>query len=79
MPIGIPYQRTDYTGRDEKVQNCSKKGYDPLFVGTIQPMGGIKPHSSKDLQISDGFIRVLNLVIYRPKNNPNFWENKSFV
>lgn len=49
-----------------------------MFVGTIQPVGGIKPHSSKDLQISDGFIRVLNLVIYRPKNNPNFWGEQVY-
>ncbi|NBJ47126.1 trse protein [Enterococcus faecalis] len=79
LPIGIPYQRTDYTGRDEKVQKMvAKKGYDPLFVGTIQPMGGIKPNSPKDLQIAEGFIRVLNLVIYRPKNNPNFWGEQIF-
>lgn len=79
LPIGIPYQRTDKTGRDERIQKIvDKKGYDPLFIGTIQPMGGIKPHSSKDLQIGEGYIRVLNLIIYRPKNNPNFWGEHVF-
>lgn len=79
LPVGIPYQKTDKTGREASVQKIvDKKGYDPLFIGTIQPMGGVKPYSSKDLQIADGYIRVLNLVIYRPKNNPNFWGEKIF-
>lgn len=41
-------------------------------------MGGIRPHSSRELQIDNGYIRTLNLTIYRPKNNPNFWGEQVF-
>lgn len=80
LPLGIPYQQTDKTGRDPVIQKIvDKKGYDPIFIGQIQPLGGIRPCSSKDLQISDGYIRTLNLTVYRPKNNPNFWGERVFL
>ncbi|MBJ0476304.1 trse protein [Enterococcus faecalis] len=79
LPTGVPYHGTDQQGRPEKAQKMvEKKGYDPLFIGSIQPMGGIRPHSSRELQINNGYIRTLNLTIYRPKNNPNFWGEQVF-
>ncbi|MFG5501862.1 trse protein, partial [Enterococcus faecalis] len=42
LPTGVPYHGTDQQGRPEKAQKMvEKKGYDPLFIGSIQPMGGI--------------------------------------
>lgn len=79
IPIGVPYQDTDETGRRPDVQKIvDKKGYDPLFIGQIQPLGGLRPYSPTELQIGNGFIRVLNLMVYRPKNNPNFWGQHIF-
>ena len=61
IPIGIPYQDTDETGRRPDVQKIvDKKGYDPLFIGQIQPLGGLKPHSPTELQIGNGLMEVYN-------------------
>lgn len=79
FPSGIPYTGNDSVGRPEWAQKIvDKRGYDPIFISQIQPLGGIKPYSTTELRTGEGFLRVLNLTVYRPKNNPNFWGERVF-
>ncbi|EOL43009.1 hypothetical protein [Enterococcus phoeniculicola] len=79
LPIGKAYNLSDTTHRPLEIQKMvDSKGVDPQFLAEIQPLAGIKPYDSKTLQIGDGYLRIMNLVTYRPKNNRPFWGTNIF-
>lgn len=79
LPTGKAYALSDLTGRPPEIQKIvDKKGYDPAFLSMIQPLSGLKPLDAKTMQIGEGYLRVMNLVTYRPKRNYPFWGETIF-
>lgn len=76
---GVPYTGNDREGRPDWAQKVvDKKGYDPIFISQIQPMGNLKPKNNNCIQTSSGFIKTLHITDYKRKNNPIFYGDSVF-
>lgn len=75
---GTPYTGSDESGRPEKLQKAVERlGYDPVFLGQIQPVGNINPRNSSYLQTGEGFLKILHVFQYKPKSRM-FWGEGVF-
>lgn len=75
---GTPYMGSDETGRPEKVQAAVENlGYDPVFLGQIQPVGNINTRNSSYIQTGEGYLKILHVFQYKPKSRM-FWGESVF-
>lgn len=76
---GVPYTGNDKEGRPEEAQRIvDKKGYDPIFISQIQPMGNLNTKDPQVIQTNSGHIKTLHVTEYKRKGNPPFYGDNVF-
>lgn len=72
------YMATDESRGPEMAKVVEKHGYDPAFLGQIQPMGGVGVIDQNTINLGNGYLRTLHVYSYK-KDNRMFWAARNFL